>query len=65
MADQEQRHASKQAREVLADLASIHRVSRVWLGAPTRKVPSDLGRWELLMLPPPGWRGHLADAIVA
>ncbi len=31
----------------------------------TRKVPSELGRWDLLRLPLPSWRGHLASAIVA
>jgi hypothetical protein len=31
----------------------------------TRKVPSELGRWELMKLPVPEWRGHLASAIVA
>ena len=31
----------------------------------TRKVPSELGQWELLTLPLPSWRGHLASAIVA
>jgi integrase len=29
------------------------------------KVPSELGRWELLKLPDPGLRGHLADAQAA
>ena len=33
-------------------------------GAPTRKVPSELGRWELLTLPDPGPRGHLASAML-
>jgi len=29
-----------------------------------RKVPSELGRWELLILPSPGRREHRASAIV-
>ena len=34
-------------------------------GVLTQKVPSELGEWELLTLPVPGSRGHLASAIVA
>jgi hypothetical protein len=29
-------------------------------GLPTRKMPSELGRWEFLKLPPSSWRGRLA-----
>jgi hypothetical protein len=46
-------------------LASIDRVNSGLLGGSMRKVPSELGRWELLKLAVPGSRGHLASAIVA
>ena len=46
------------------DLASIHRVNGGAVGVSTRKVPSELGRWELLKLPRSELRGHLASAIV-
>ncbi len=46
-------------------LASIHRVNRCRLGESTRKVSSELGRWELLKPPRSEPRGHLASAIVA
>ena len=49
----------------ITGLASIHRINRVFKGVSPRKVPSELGRWELLKLPGPGRRGHLANAIVA
>ena len=37
----------------------------VFSGVLTRKVPSDLGEWELSKLPVPGSRGHPVSAIVA
>jgi hypothetical protein len=40
--------------------ASINRVIRNCVGVLMRKVSSELGRWEWLMLPPSHWRGHLA-----
>ena len=53
------RLAAKQAS------ASVHRVMRRRCSAATRKVPSDLGRLELVKLPAPASRGHLPDANVA
>jgi hypothetical protein len=37
----------------------------VFRGVSTRKVPSELGRWECLTLPLPSSKGHPSSAIVA